>query len=270
MTTLTLENGFFMPGRSSRKFWFGQVLALGGLALSALVASAVDVVNLSAPAWTLIDMNGTVRRSTDFSCKVVLITFFTVDCVPCQRETPDFSALQTQYGSTGLVVIGFAEAATAAQAQQYAATYGANYIICPVNPFNPVEYDLLTTFGYYPDAPKPYSVIIDRTNRIAHCYKFYHTKPFHEGLIVPLLNDQPPSCSPSPPPGLAYRREGGKIVLSWSTNASNFVLETRNATSPTATWMATGQAPVVSNGVQSVTLAIRNGGRTFRLRRIGT
>ena len=72
--------------------------------------------------------------------------------------------------------------------------------------------------------------------------------------------------APPPPPTLSAWRQGSDLVLAWPTNATGFLLE--YATNlPATTWTAASPPPVVVNGENVVTNAIRGDSAFYRLRK---
>ena len=69
---------------------------------------------------------------------------------------------------------------------------------------------------------------------------------------------------PPAPPTVSARRQGGQIVLAWSTNTTGFFLE--YATNlPATNWVPALPLPVVANGENVVTNAFMAGAVFYRL-----
>jgi hypothetical protein len=68
-----------------------------------------------------------------------------------------------------------------------------------------------------------------------------------------------------PPPALSIRASGNNVQVSW-TNIFGFSLETTTSLSP-ASWSAAGVTPVLSNGVNTVTVPATENSLFFRLRK---
>ncbi|MFA5987788.1 MAG: TlpA disulfide reductase family protein [Candidatus Paceibacterota bacterium] len=58
-----------------------------------------------APAFELSDFSGKSVRFSEFKGKLLLISFWLVDCPPCKMEMPMFAELYKEYHSRGLEVI---------------------------------------------------------------------------------------------------------------------------------------------------------------------
>ena len=59
------------------------------------------------PDFSVKDLQGRPLSSVDIRGKVVLIDFWATWCQPCKKETPGYEKLADEYGSRGLVVMGF-------------------------------------------------------------------------------------------------------------------------------------------------------------------
>jgi thiol-disulfide isomerase/thioredoxin len=70
-------------------------------------AAVVGEVASRLPDFELTDLRGRVLSSSDLRGKVVLVDFWATWCQPCKKEMPGYQKLVDQYGSRGLVVIGF-------------------------------------------------------------------------------------------------------------------------------------------------------------------
>ena len=60
------------------------------------------------PAFTLPDVAGKQRSSSEWRSRVLVINFWATWCPPCREEIPEFIALQERYGDKGLQFIGIA------------------------------------------------------------------------------------------------------------------------------------------------------------------
>lgn len=70
---------------------------------NATVATGEDTVS-----FELTDMDGTVRQSTEWSGKPMLVNFWATWCAPCRREIPLLKDAQNTYTDVDLQVIGIA------------------------------------------------------------------------------------------------------------------------------------------------------------------
>jgi hypothetical protein len=69
-------------------------------------------------------------------------------------------------------------------------------------------------------------------------------------------------------PSLFITLAGNNVVLSWSTNATDFVLENNSNLAVASGWSAVSPLPVSANGFNYVTNTIKPGNNFYRLRRL--
>jgi cytochrome c biogenesis protein CcmG/thiol:disulfide interchange protein DsbE len=72
---------------------------------AAPVAMLLPTLDVSAPALTYFDGEGTRHALSDLRGKVVLLNFWATWCVPCRREMPMLSNVHRQHADEGLVVL---------------------------------------------------------------------------------------------------------------------------------------------------------------------
>jgi thiol-disulfide isomerase/thioredoxin len=78
------------------------------------------------PAFSLNDMHGTPRQSSEWQGKTLLINFWATWCPPCRKEIPLLIDAQNRYADQGLQVIGIA-LEQAEPVRKYAKEMGINY-----------------------------------------------------------------------------------------------------------------------------------------------
>jgi hypothetical protein len=66
-------------------------------------------------------------------------------------------------------------------------------------------------------------------------------------------------------PGLKIARQGGSVLVSWSTAATGFNLNGSPALGAAASWQPAGGTPTVINGANNVTIPVTNNAQFFRL-----
>lgn len=87
-----------------------------------------NVQGVPAPDFTLISLDGTKVKLSDFRGKAVLLNFWATWCPPCKVEMPWFEDLQKQYAKDGLVVLGVAmDDSEPAAIAKFASEVGVNY-----------------------------------------------------------------------------------------------------------------------------------------------
>lgn len=62
----------------------------------------------SAPALRLVDLSGVEQSLATRRGRLVVLNFWGTFCLPCAKEMPDLSAIQTDYAAMGVEVIGAA------------------------------------------------------------------------------------------------------------------------------------------------------------------
>lgn len=206
-----------------------------------------------AAAWHLPAPNGTMIYSTSFAGKVVVLDFWATWCSPCKAELPDLVALQAQYGTDGLAVIG-ADVSWSSETAQTVLNFLAAWAP-PIN-YQIVMSDLATETPFGGIDAIPTTFIIDRQNLVRNRYVGTQTRSTLEEQIVPLLYGNAV---------LACQSSGGQMRLSWPTNARAFTLE--SATSLlNPVWFTWPTPPTVVGGSNIVQVSPTNSLRLFRLR----
>jgi thiol-disulfide isomerase/thioredoxin len=118
---------------NARQVLFGVVLALasgvgGYFAYDAARTSNKDTsvsATAALPDFSLPDIGGLLRQSSEWEGKVRVVNFWATWCPPCRREIPLLIQLQSEYGGD-LQIIGIAIDDMQA-VRDYAATTGFNY-----------------------------------------------------------------------------------------------------------------------------------------------
>lgn len=78
----------------------------GGPGSSPLPGLATESNTL--PIFTLADLDGKQRDSSEWSGKVLVLNFWATWCPPCRKEIPAFMELQRELGDKGLQFVGIA------------------------------------------------------------------------------------------------------------------------------------------------------------------
>jgi hypothetical protein len=68
------------------------------------------------------------------------------------------------------------------------------------------------------------------------------------------------------PPTLFLTRSGSNVILSWSTNATGFTLESKSDLTSPSSWLPVLPTPTTVNGFNYVTNAVTPGNNFYRLR----
>jgi cytochrome c biogenesis protein CcmG/thiol:disulfide interchange protein DsbE len=148
-----------------------HILALTALAAltacSSAGASRSAAVGQPAPNWTKPVSDGTTLSTQSLRGKPVYLNFFATWCPPCNEEAPDVNALQKQYASSGLRVVGVDELEDAKKAAQFVRKYSLVY---------PAVVDDGTLQSAYDVNGLPVHVFIDRNGVIRKIVRGEMTK----------------------------------------------------------------------------------------------
>ena len=143
---------------------------------------AQAMVNKAAPAFSLPDLENTIRNSSEWQGKVVILNFWATWCPPCRSETPTFVELQEEYAARGLQFVGIA-IDDRKKVEDFMDTYGVNY---PMLIGEGSAIELAKQYGNRFGA-LPYTVIIDRQGVIKHIQRGELTRETAEQNIQQLL-----------------------------------------------------------------------------------
>lgn len=128
--------------------------AHGSTTGSAGKAPAVARVGQPAPSWSEQAVPGGSLSLASLHGKAVYLNFFASWCPPCNEEAPTINALQKQYGSRGLQVVGVDVLENARKAEQFRSEHHLIY---------PAVVDDGTLRNQYDVNGLPVHVFIDRS-----------------------------------------------------------------------------------------------------------
>ena len=134
----------------------------------------------SAPDVQFTKLDGSPMRLHDLRGRVVMLNFWATWCIPCRSEIPSLSAMQKDFESRGLSVIGVSYDDTADLVQQFQKDIPQSYQI--VLGGRDVGSQL-------PASPLPTTYIIDRQGRIRDKMIGERTRAAFESVIKPLLEE---------------------------------------------------------------------------------
>lgn len=109
------------------------------------------------------DLNGQVRRLSEWRGRVLVCNFWATWCAPCREEIPVLMTARAKYASTGLEIVGIA-LDNATNVRQFAATYKISY---PVLLADADGLDLMRALGNS-GGGLPYTVVANRQGGVVH------------------------------------------------------------------------------------------------------
>src|SRR3989338_7970354 len=170
-----------MDERRKRRMTKTIIAAILGLCLVFSAAATASSQNPGsvAPQFTLKDINGKEVSLSSFKGKVIILDFWATWCPPCREEIPDFIALQKEYGTKGLQVIGISVDKDKDALVKFYKDNGMNYPVVLTDGAVEAKYGGIRGI--------PTTFIIDRTGKIAKKYVGAISKKQFESDIKPLL-----------------------------------------------------------------------------------
>ena len=149
----------------TRREW----LILGGVgAVAAIAGAVVGPILLQSRsgaadllATPLPDLDGRMRRLSDWRGKVVLCNFWATWCAPCREEIPMLVDLRQHYAHQGFEIVGIA-VDNADKVREFSAKYQITY---PILIAEATGLDLIRELGNTAGA-LPFSVTLDRRGAI--------------------------------------------------------------------------------------------------------
>lgn len=145
-------------------------------------ATKVRLIGSTLPPYSLLAVDGVRENSSQWQGKVQVINFWATWCPPCKKEIPALIDLQKRYGERGLQIVGIAlDNKDAVKA--YSNEHGINYpVLVGDNDAAEVAQQLGNDVGVL-----PYTVIVDRNNRIQAVYYGEIDPVTTENVITGLL-----------------------------------------------------------------------------------
>jgi len=158
----------------------GKILGEPGPTNNAKVAETNSAP--PAPDVNFNRLEGGTLRLADLKGRVVVLNFWATWCVPCRNEIPTLSAMQKDFDSRGLSIVGVSYDDTPELIKDFQKDLKQDYTI--VLGGRDVGAQL-------PASPLPTTYIIDRAGRIREKFIGEKSRAAFEAVIKPLLDEVP-------------------------------------------------------------------------------
>ena len=166
--------------------WFGhQVYQQRQAAPVSVMDSASAQASNAAPTVDLPDLNGRKVKLTDYKGKVLVVNLWASWCPPCQKETPEFVALQKELGDKGVQFIGIG-VDEEAPIREFVTRMGVNY---PILLAGDQGDQMLLDFGDTQGA-LPYTLVIDRSGQVRERHLGYYPQDELRKTLQGLIQDK--------------------------------------------------------------------------------
>jgi thiol-disulfide isomerase/thioredoxin len=166
---------------------------LTGLIIASIVSIAgylwykhppqTEEISWYRPDFSLPDLQGEIRRNSEWDGKVVIVNFWATWCPPCVKEIPMFIKLQEKYAERGLQFVGIATNDYYEAVADFVKDNGINY---PVLIGEQEAIDVAISFGNRV-AGLPFTVVIDRKGNIVFRHIGEMKQQQTEQIILPLF-----------------------------------------------------------------------------------
>lgn len=161
-------------------------------ALAGLAGYYLKQASLSSPASaaaarklmlsSLTDPNGKLQAFSQWQGQVLLVNYWATWCTPCREEVPALKKIQSKYASKNLKVVGIA-LDNAVKVREYAAEMSIDYtLLIAAAESLTLSKDLGNQAGVL-----PYTVVLDRTGKVAYTHAGAMTQAALDAVLAPLL-----------------------------------------------------------------------------------
>jgi peroxiredoxin len=162
---------------------------LGKFELSARKPTKLECLGkeeLSAPVFSLPDMNGQKVDLVSFKGQVIILEFWATWCGPCREEIPVLNQLYREYKDRGLVVIGISlDRKEPQEVKKFLDQLQVDYINVMGGEEILEKYSQIAKLG--PIRAIPATFVIDRKGQICQRYLGLTEKGILEEILKPLL-----------------------------------------------------------------------------------
>jgi cytochrome c biogenesis protein CcmG/thiol:disulfide interchange protein DsbE len=155
---------------------FSIFLLFASFIANQIFASESNIINKQAPAFSLLDLNGSKVSLSDFKGKVVILDFWATWCPPCVKEIPHFIELYKEYKDQGLAIIGISvDRQGVGIVKAFNQKFKINY------PIVMTDSQVVKAYGNITGIPTTF--VIDPTGKIRRMYVGYRDKAVFEADI---------------------------------------------------------------------------------------
>ena len=166
---------------------FLLVAALAGFAgyyfnRSSLTAPAAEGAGQKLLQAAFADLSGKPQTLAQRRGKVLIVNFWATWCPPCREEIPTLMRVNRKYAANGVELVGIA-LDNAAKVLIYSKEMGMDYVLLIAGAQTlQLGKDLGNQAGVL-----PYTVVLDRTGKVAYTHAGALTEAKLEGVLRPLL-----------------------------------------------------------------------------------
>jgi cytochrome c biogenesis protein CcmG/thiol:disulfide interchange protein DsbE len=158
------------------------LFSIASFSFAPIYASENSIIGKTAPAFTLMDLNGKKVSLSDFKGKVVILDFWATWCPPCVREIPHFIELYKEYKDNGFAMVGISVDQQGINVvKAFNQRFKINY------PILMADSQISRAYGNITGIPTTF--VIDPAGKIYRMYVGYRSKSVFETDIKKLLPD---------------------------------------------------------------------------------
>lgn len=173
--------------RGLRAGAFLAVAALAGLAgfywnLSGVIFPVAEDPAHRLMLASLSDLGGKSQALSQWRGKVLVVNFWATWCAPCREEIPALIKVQRNHASNSVQIVGIA-IDNAVKVRDYAKEMGIDYVLLlGTGETLGIAKDLGNRAGVL-----PFTVVLDRSGKVAHAHAGALTEAALSRILVPLL-----------------------------------------------------------------------------------